>query len=413
MQNGWHRAPLKLVAPAKTASVQFKPEEPVWQLTLDQIEADTGNIVGKKIAPAKEAGSSTHCFDTGNVLYSKLRPYLNKVIRPHEKGIATTELVPLRPKPGVLDADFLTYYLRSAPFVQFASQFVAGAKMPRVMMKKFWAHEMPLPSPSEQRRIVEILEQADALRKKRAEADRIADRILPALFYKMFGDPATNPKGWNVEPLGTLGELDRGRSRHRPRNDPRLLGGPYPFIQTGDVAGAHGYIRTHTATYSEFGLSQSKMWPTGTLCITIAANIAASAILGFDACFPDSVVGFTSGPRTNAAFVRVLLGFLRPILESSAPQMAQKNINLKILRDINVPVPPKELQDRFAGEHDCVVSMAENARKSADWLETLFTVLLHRAFSGDLTARWREAHIKELRQEMEQQARCLAAEKTS
>ena len=264
-----------------------------------------------------------------------------------------------------------------------------------------------VPPPSEQRRIVEILDQADALRKKRTEADKIADRILPALFYKMFGDPATNPKGWDMEPLGELGELDRGRSRHRPRNDPRLLGGPYPFIQTGDVAGAHGYIRTHTATYSEFGLSQSRMWPAGTLCITIAANIAAAAILGFDACFPDSVVGFTSGPRTNAAFVRVLLGFLRPILESFAPQMAQKNINLKILRDIKVPVPPKELQDKFAEEHDCVVSMADNARRAADRLETLFTVLLHRAFSGGLTAKWREAHMKELLQEMDQQAKAL------
>jgi type I restriction enzyme, S subunit len=136
----WRKIPLKLVAPAKAASVRFKADDPVWQLTLDQIEADTGNVVNKKVAPAKEAGTSTHGFDSGNVLYSKLRPYLNKVIRPHERGIATTELVPLRPNPAVLDADFLTYYLRSAPFVQFASQFVAGAKMPRVVMGKFWEH---------------------------------------------------------------------------------------------------------------------------------------------------------------------------------------------------------------------------------------------------------------------------------
>lgn len=111
----WRKVKLEYIAPAQPASVRFQPNEVVWHLTLDQIESGTGNIINKRMAPVTEAGSSTYVFDSGNVLYSKLRPYLNKVVHPREPGIATTELIPLRPRPDVLNADYLTYYLRS-PF---------------------------------------------------------------------------------------------------------------------------------------------------------------------------------------------------------------------------------------------------------------------------------------------------------
>lgn len=201
----WGAAPLEVVAPAQASDLRFGPDEVVWHLTLDQVEAHTGRILEKLRRPFAEAGTSTFVFDDRNVLYSKLRPYLNKVVCPTEPGVATTELVPLRPDPRILDRNFLAYYLRSQRFLAFASSTVAGVKMPRVIMSKLREHEVPLPPISEQRRIVEILDQADALRKKRAEADAKAARILPALFYKMFGDPATNPKGWPMKALSALG----------------------------------------------------------------------------------------------------------------------------------------------------------------------------------------------------------------
>ena len=123
--------------------------------------------------------------------------------------------------------------------------------------------------------------------------------FLRSAFLEMFGDPVTNPKGWPLIKFSEIGELDRGKSQHRPRNAPELLGGPYPLIQTGDVANSGGYIRSYKSTYSEIGLKQSRMWPKGTLCITIAANIAKTGILTFDACFPDSVVGFSPNKKTN------------------------------------------------------------------------------------------------------------------
>ena len=164
----------------------------------------------------------------------------------------------------------------------------------------------------------------------------------------MFGNPVTNPHCLPLKTLPELGELGRGVSKHRPRNDPELLGGKYPLIQTGDVANANLYIYDFNSTYSEIGYKQSKMWKKGTLCITIAANIAKTAILTFDSCFPDSVVGFNANDTTNNIFIHYWFSFFQSILEEQAPESAQKNINLKILSELKVIVPPYEQQQQFA-----------------------------------------------------------------
>lgn len=166
-------------------------------------------------------------------------------------------------------------------------------------------------------------------------------------FIELFGDPVYNTKKLPTKRLAELGSLDRGRSQHRPRNAPELLGGPYPLIQTGEVANAGLYITGYSNTYSELGLKQSKMWKAGTLCITIAANIAQTSILTFDACFPDSVVGFIPGDSISAIYMHYWFGFFQKILEEQAPQVAQKNINLKILSDLSVVVPNQEQQKDF------------------------------------------------------------------
>ncbi|MBB5185719.1 restriction endonuclease S subunit, partial [Faecalicoccus acidiformans] len=173
------------------------------------------------------------------------------------------------------------------------------------------------------------------------------DELIKARFVEMFGDPVLNSYELPEATLPELGELGRGVSKHRPRNDPKLLGGDYPLIQTGDVANADLYISSYNATYSDFGLKQSKKWDKGTLCITIAANIAKTAILEFDACFPDSVVGFVANDKTSNVFIHYWFSFFQKILESQAPESAQKNINLKTLSELKVIVPPVELQNEF------------------------------------------------------------------
>lgn len=246
--------------------------------------------------------------------------------------------------------------------------------------------ELPisLPPLPEQCRIAAILDKADALRNKRREALAQLDRLAQSIFVEMFGDPVTNPKGWTVVKFGEVGNLDRGVSKHRPRNDPALLGGKHPLIQTGDVANSGGYIRTYASTYSDIGLRQSKLWSRGTLCITIAANIAKTGILTFDACFPDSVVGFTANDEATVEYVRVWLSFLQKTLEENAPESAQKNINLAILRGLDIPLPPIELREKFGQALRSQMKLAGSSEKSAKELDEMFASLQHRAFRGEL-----------------------------
>uniref|UniRef100_UPI001F3E8D8C restriction endonuclease subunit S n=1 Tax=Vibrio anguillarum TaxID=55601 RepID=UPI001F3E8D8C len=149
------------------------------------------------------------------------------------------------------------------------------------------------------------------------------------------------PEGWVWASLSQIGWLDRGKSKHRPRNAEHLYGGVYPFVQTGEIRSAEQYIRHTEKTYSEEGLKQSKLWPKGTMCITIAANIGETAILDIDACFPDSIVGFsTIVDDMPIEYVEYVFRVLKHKLDDEAPATAQKNINLEILYKETIPLPP-------------------------------------------------------------------------
>jgi type I restriction enzyme, S subunit len=241
---------------------------------------------------------------------------------------------------------------------------------------------LPLPPIDEQRRIAAILDQADHMsRKCRLGLEKI-DELPQALFVELFGNPITNPKQWPVSLLSEAGKLERGVSKHRPRNDPALLGGPYPLVQTGDVANSHGYIRAHSGSYSEAGLRQSRLWPKGTLCITIAANIGKTGILQFDACFPDSVVGFTPGPAITTEYVRIWMSFIEGKLEALAPQFAQKNINLAILGALPLAIPPLPLQQRFIAMLKSIDRLIFSQRKYLLHLDRLVASLQSEEFAG-------------------------------
>ncbi|MBI1990988.1 MAG: restriction endonuclease subunit S [Betaproteobacteria bacterium] len=244
--------------------------------------------------------------------------------------------------------------------------------------------EIRLPPLAEQRRIAELLDGSEALRAKRRAALTQLDSLTQAIFLDLFGDPVVNPRGWPLKKFGDVGTLDRGVSKHRPRNAPHLLGGKHPLVQTGEIANCGGYIHSHKSTYSDLGLRQSKMWSAGTLCITIAANIAKTGILTFDACFPDSVVGFRAEDPATVEFVRTWLSFLQKALEDSAPESAQKNINLAILRNLDVPIPPIPLQRDFARRVAAVEKLKTAHRASLAELDALFASLQHRAFRGAL-----------------------------
>jgi type I restriction enzyme S subunit len=161
-----------------------------------------------------------------------------------------------------------------------------------------------------------------------------------------------------------LGEFGRGKSKHRPRNDKRLYtDGKYPFLQTGRVRNSAGRISEYDALYSDFGLAQSKIWPKGTICITIAANIAESGILEIDACFPDSVVGLVPHPEVSGEYVECFIRTAKENLDRYAPATAQKNINLEMLSAVAVPLPPSAEQAEIKNRIDEAFSNIRFAEK--------------------------------------------------
>ena len=285
----------------------------------------------------------------------------------------------VKPKNGI-DLIYLCRVLENYD----VTPFISGSTRAKLTKGQAEKIEIPLPPLDEQKRIAMILDQADAIFRMRQRAIDRLNQLGRSIFYEMFGDPVTNPMGWEIKKLQEIGELDRGVSKHRPRNDPALLGGVYPLIQTGDVAKADGYVRSYSATYSDLGLKQSKLWQKGVLCITIAANIGETAILDFDACFPDSVVAFTPSESTTVEYVQYWMQCIQKRLEDIAPQSAQKNINLAILRELPIPVPAVSAQAKFGAvireidQHKC---LHRNAISSAD---ALFSSLQHRAFRGEL-----------------------------
>lgn len=166
---------------------------------------------------------------------------------------------------------------------------------------------------------------------------------------------------WRSVRLDELGRVERGRSRHRPRNDPRLYGGGHPFVQTGDIKAAGLRLYRFEQTYSDAGLAQSRLWPVGTLCITIAANIGETAILGVPACFPDSIVGFTADENVaDTVFVKYLLDVTKQRLTSISRGATQDNLSLDKLLSQALLVPPLETQRRiasFLGAYDDLIEV--------------------------------------------------------
>lgn len=197
------------------------------------------------------------------------------------------------------------------------------------------------------------------------------------------------PEGWAWATLPELGELGRGKSKHRPRNDPKLYGGDYPFIQTGDVARSKGLITTHSQTYNEVGLAQSRLWPAQTVCITIAANIADSGLLTYPACFPDSVVGLIADEQVALPeYVELFIRTARNDLAAFAPATAQANINLAILSEVAVAVPPIEEQHEIIRRATQLFKAANTLlgriKAASEHIDRSSQAVLAKAFRGEL-----------------------------
>jgi type I restriction enzyme S subunit len=461
LPTGWIEATLgQIVEPSRERALPT--EDPTLPyVSLGHIESHTMRLLGH--AQASEVRSSSMRFSKGDVLYGKMRPYLNKVWVAEFDGLCSAEFL-VFPESISLKNQFLGFRLNAEDFVAFAEGQVSGER-PRVDFEKLSRFPLLIPPYLEQQRIVDKLTATFAaigraekatlralarlenyeaavlwaavtgeltrdwrdtqLKKSSAETgESLLKRLLVARrlrweegelqrrraagkaidnqkWKSRYPEPMLPrteklpplPSVWTWASLDQIGELNRGKSKHRPRDDARLYGGPYPFIQTGDIRKAGGTIRNHTQTYSEFGLKQSRLWPAGTLCITIAANIAETGILTYPACFPDSVVGFLqqNASLLEVRFVEFFIRSQKSELQRYAPATAQKNINLGILERLAIPLPPLAEQTEIVRLVDQRLSAA--SRLGATLQQQLVhsqesrRALLRQAFTGLLVTQ--------------------------
>lgn len=180
------------------------------------------------------------------------------------------------------------------------------------------------------------------------------------------------PPGWKAHKLNQLGFLGRGRSRHRPRDDASLYGGDYPFFQTGDVKAANLYLSEYSQTYNKKGLAQSRQWEPGTLCITIAANIAETAILGIRGCFPDSVIGFVADPaQADVRFIKYCMDLMKQDMQQVSHGTTQDNLSLDKLLRFDFVVPDAREQRKIAAILSAYDDLIENNLRRIKILEEM------------------------------------------
>lgn len=355
-------------------------------------------------------------FQNGDVIFAKITPCFENgkafVIKefPNGYGAGSTEYYVLRSIHGLINPHWLFALVKTKDFLTNGALNMSGSVGHKRVTKEFVEnYGVPVPPLAEQKIIAKkldtLLAQVDSTKARLEQIPQILKRFRQAVLsaavsgrltkvWREKNQDSSSSGEWQQFALSELGDLSRGKSKHRPRNDPRLFGDTYPFIQTGEVANSSGRIKSATKFYSEFGLSQSKLFPQGTLCITIAANIADTAILDIDACFPDSVVGFI--PKKNKShvlFIKYLIDANKEDLEAYAPATAQKNINLKVLNDLRFPMPGIEEQHEIVRRVEQLFAYADTIEKQVNnaltRVNSLTQSILAKAFRGELTAQWR------------------------
>jgi type I restriction enzyme S subunit len=420
----WPTVQLGQVATIVGGSTPSRNIEEYWNGTVCWLTPTDLPMPGEGIADVTETVSkitekglsaiSAKLLPVGTVLFSS-RATIGKL------GISRVPLVTnqgfanLIPKSSV-DAKYLSYCL-----LYFSKNIIALSgsttfkEVTKTSLKKF---KIPLPPISEQRRIVEILDQADRLRRLRADADAKAARILPALFYKMFGDPATSPKGWPVKRLD-----DPQVATINPRFADTSVSDDmvFSFVPMADVEETWGrIIGRQVRPYSEVKRGFTPFQNDDVLFAKITpcmqngkAAIARNLIHGRGFGSTEFHV-LRAGPAATPEwlFALVRLSWFRKQAESSfTGTVGQQRVPADFLERYKVACPPIELQRKFANAVIQLFNRSDQADRSKQAIDRLFATLLHRAFNGDLTGKWRKAHMKELLDEVELQNRLLSLSK--
>jgi type I restriction enzyme S subunit len=424
----WPIVPLSIavnINPRNREWTSLPDETEVTFVSMSAVSEKTASIVFPEIRTLGKVRRGYTPFQENDILFAKITPCMENGKAALAKnlvnnlGFGSTEFHVLRPNKSVLP-EYIYYFIRQQNFRNLAKQNMCGGvgqqRVPEDFIKTYY---LPLPALSEQRRIVEILDQADALRRMRAEADAKAERILPALFIKMFGDPATNPMGWDVilveklfskERSGTkCGPFRSALKKHEYVNNGVPVWGidnikPNQFLESGSLfITPTKYEELKSYSVEPGDVIISRAGTVGRMCV--AQPQQSPSIIS------TNLIRLTLDKKhiSPEYFTSLLSYFPASVnqLRASGDDGAYSFMNTTILKSLKIPLPPFELQNEYT------LRMSEIRRLNAKQIESqarlnhLFQSFLYQAFSGELTAKWREAHMKELLAEMEEQVKVL------
>lgn len=372
-------------------------------LELEDLESGTGRILNRR--NTLEVESAVTLFKKGDVLFGKLRPYLEKYYQAEFDGKCTGEILAFEPER--IASRFLFYCFGSRWLIERCNALAYGAKMPRVSWEKQLSQfNVPLPPRSEQQRIAAYLDASCAAIDAAVTAKRRQLETLDDLRLTTIREATTRgisprvtmkdsdidwlpqiPGHWGAAKLKRHTQILRGQFMHRPRSDPAFYGGPYPFIQTGSISAADKYITEFTQTLNEEGLRISRMFPKGTVVMSITgAKIAEVAVTTFDACFPDSIVGFIPDHHLDRDFLYYLLVAMKPALLRATVVTTQPNINYVQIGGNYIPLPPVKEQvaivERIEGKLQSIRELRSSLETQIATLTAYRKSLIHECVTG-------------------------------
>lgn len=370
MPRDWSRSRIRNVAILSPNYSQERPalDELCTVVPMELLSSD-GAIDVSIQQPLEEISTGLPLFEKGDVLFAKITPCMENgkgaFVRqlPTRYAFGSTEFHVLRAGNKV-DGQFLYYATFNPVYRAYAAENMVGAAGQKRVPSRFLKDtRLFLPSLPEQQRIAAYLDASCAAIDAAVTTKRRQLETLDALAFAVIHQAVTRgidaavklkqsgmdwlsdvPEHWQVQQIKRNCDIVRGKFTHRPRNDPAFYDGEYPFVQTGDITAARKYIRTYSQTLNDLGLSVSKMFPRGTLVMSIAANIGDVAILDFEACFPDSMVGLIPTHKTDLNFLYYMMRTMKGIMLRSAVISTQLNLNNVRIGTNFAAFPPKKEQ---------------------------------------------------------------------
>jgi len=355
---------------------------------------DTGGLKSNKIVEIRDfdfndkPSRANQNVEVGDIILARMKATTKvKVISQSESELmVSTGFIVLRPKRTIIDNNFLNHTLISPFFQRKKDKLCSGSTQKAINNGNFKKLKLPLPPLDQQKKIAVVLNAADAYRQKTKALITKYDELTQSLFLDMFGDPVTNPRGWDKRPMGELMTIVRGGS---PRPIDKFLGGNYPWIKIGDATkGDDIYLNSTKQSIIEAGLSKTRLLPKGSLIFAnCGVSLGFARIINIEGCIHDGWLAFSDlNTSLSKLFLLKALNNITRYFRETAPDGTQPNLNSGIMKSFEIILPPIELQNKFELTLLELTKQKNQAQANLAQAEDLFNSLLQKAFKGELTS---------------------------